>query len=211
MHLWGPVSGLIFVMNGESQDVTVIDPASAKAIASIPVGGVPEAAASAGDGRVYVNIEDTNEIAVIDIATRTVATRYALPECNEPTGIAYDPVTGLLISACHNNITKLIDAKTGADHGDFPIGAGADGAIFNINTRIGFVSCIDGTLTVYRFSKDGRPTVLQTIKTADGARTQTYNPFTDRLYLPAATVERDGDGRYLRAEKGFKIVVVGQD
>lgn len=148
---------------------------------------------------------------MIDIASFKVINRYPLPKCNEPTGIAFDPVANLLISVYHNNIAELIDGKTGEDRGEFPIGSGTDGSIFNVETRIGYVSCIDGTLTVYHLSKDGQPTVLQNIQTADGARTQAYNPVTDRLYLPAATVERDSEGNYVRAEKGFKIVVVGQE
>lgn len=208
--MFEPDSGLIFVMNGGSEDVTVIDPESARAVATIAVGGIPEAATSDGSGRVYINIEDTNEVVVIDIAARNVVARYPLPECHEPTGIAYDPATGLLISACHNNIAKLIEARTGRDRGSFAIGTGADGAIFNPGTRTGFVSCIDGTLTVFRLDEQGNAGIIQTVTTADGARTQAYDSQTDRIYLPAARVERNEAGEYLRAAEGFQIIVVGR-
>lgn len=208
--LFEPASGLIFVMNGGSQDVTVIDPESARSIATISVDGVPEAATTDGRGHVYINLEDTNEIVVIDVAERSVIGRYPLAECHEPTGIAFDSATGLLISACHNNIAKLIDAATGEDRGSFAIGAGADGVIFDQATRRGFVSCIDGTLTIFRLNEQGEIRVVQTVATADGARTQAYDPETDRLYLPAAHVERNEAGEYLRAVEGFQIIVVGR-
>ncbi|MFC3051586.1 YncE family protein [Kordiimonas pumila] len=204
-------SGLIFVMNGHSEDVTVINPATAEVLATIPVGGKPEAANADGKGHVFVNVEDTNEIAVISTASLTVAKRYALPDCDEPTGMAYDPVTGLIISVCHNNIAKLIEAETGRNHGNIKIGSIADGSIFNPETRIGYVSCIDGTLTVYHLDTEGNATVLQTIKTADGARTEAYDPIADELYLPAAHVEWGPDGEYMGAEKEFKVVVVSQN
>lgn len=53
-------------------------------------------------------------------------------------------------------------------------------------------------------------TVLQTVKTSDGARTAAFDPVSGQVYLPAATVERDDKGEYLRAGKNFSVVVVGK-
>jgi len=208
--LYDAGSGLAFVMNGDSEDISLIDIKAAKVVATVKAGGVPEAAASDGKGRVYVNIEDTNEILVIDVAGRKEVARYPLAGCHEPTGITYDAVTGLLIPVCHNNTAKLIDAATGADKGTFAIGAGADGSLFDPKTRIGYVSCIDGTLTIYKLDEQGQVTVLQTVKTSDGARTAAFDPVSGQIYLPAATVERDDKGEYLRADKNFSVVVVGK-
>ena len=207
--LYDPASGLAFVMNGESEDVTLIDVKTAKAVATIEVGGVPEAAASDGKGRVYVNLEDKNEIAVIDVASRHIVGHYPLAGCNEPTGITYDAATGLLIPVCHNNIAKLIDAATGADKGSFAIGRGADGSLFDPKSRTGYVSCIDGTLTIYKLDDTGYATVLQTLNTSDGARTAAFDPVTGKVYLPAATVEYGAKGEYLRADTNVSVVVVG--
>ncbi len=204
-------SGLAFVMNGDSEDITLIDIKAGKAIGTIAAGGAPEAGASDGKGRVYINIEDRNEVLVIDVASRKPVARYPLPGCNEPTGLTYDAATGLLIPVCHNRIAKLIDAVTGADKGSISIGAGADGSLFDPKTRIGYIPCIDGTLTIYRLDEAGKATVLQTVATSDGARTAALDPVTGRLYLPAATVERDEKGEYLRADKNFSVVVVGPD
>lgn len=203
-------SGIAFVMNGESQDVTLIDVKARKVVATISVPGVPEAAVSDGKGKLFVNIEDTNEIAIIDIAAKKLAGTYALPGCNEPTGIAYDSKTGLLISACHNGTAKLIDAASGADKGQVAIGQGADGVLFDPVHRIGYASCIDGTLTIFSLDDAGKPTPLQTLTTRVGARTLAYDAATDRIYLPAATVERDDKGEYIRAKKDFAVVVVGR-
>jgi YVTN family beta-propeller protein len=209
--LYIPDSGQALVMNGDSEDITVIDISTARTIDRIPAGGTPEAAVTDGKGRLFINIEDKNEILVVDAASRKAVTRYPLPGCTEPTGITYDGVTGLLIPVCHNRVAKLIDAATGADRGTIRIGAGADGSLFDPHRRIGYVPCIDGTLTIYHLDENGQAVVLQTLETADGARTAAFDPVTERLYLPAATVERDDKGDYLRAEKNFSVVVVGQD
>lgn len=208
--MYEPASGLAFVMNGDSEDITLIDIKNARAAGQIKADGAPEAATTDGKGSVFVNLEDKNRIMVIDVASRKTKGHYDLPGCNEPTGITYDAVTGLLISVCHNNVAKLIDAATGADRGSIPIGAGADGSLFDPKTRIGYVSCIDGTLTIYHLDEKGQATVLQTLKTSDGARTAAFDPVTQQVYLPAATVERDDKGAYVRAEKNFSVVVVGK-
>jgi YVTN family beta-propeller protein len=203
-----PASGLAFVMNGGSGDVSVIDIASARKRATIVIGGTPEGAVGDGKGRLFVNVEDANQIAVIDIATRRIVARYPLPSCEEPTGIAYDPASDTLISACRNAVAKLIDAATGKDRGTLPIGARADGSLFDPASRTGFIPALDGTLTVYRLDAGGAAKVTETVGTRKGARTAAYDSVRGRLYLPFATVERDAAGNYLGASKQFGIVSV---
>lgn len=202
-------SGLAFVMNGESKDVTVIDIAGRAAVATIPVDGVPEAAIADGRGQLFVNIEDRNEIAVIDISGRKVSRRIPISGCEEPTGLALDPVSGVLISACRNGVARFIDAKTGANRGTITIGLGADGSIFDTTRRLGYVSSIDGTLTIYRLGKDGKVEEVSTVKTAEGARTAALHAKNGQLYLPAATVEWDANGNYAGARRNFSIITVG--
>jgi DNA-binding beta-propeller fold protein YncE len=203
-------SGLAFVMNGESGDATVIDIASAKGVATIALAEAPEAGVPDGKGKAYINLEASNEIAVVDIAGRRVITRYNLPGCEEPTGIAFDPATNLLISACHNGVAKLIDAKSGADKGSITIGKGADGSLFDPKTRTGFVPSIDGQLAIYQLDTKGVPHSVQMVTTREGARTAAYDDATHKLYLPAATIERDAKGEYVSATRDFSVLTVSQ-
>ncbi|MFC4307968.1 YncE family protein [Steroidobacter flavus] len=208
--LYDPASKLAFVMNGESNDVTLVDLTKAAAVATIPVGGKPEAAASDGHGRVYLNIEDTAEIVVIDSHAHKVVGRYAMKGCKEPTGLAFDPTTGLLISACHNSVAKLIDARTGADKGSAKIGADADGAIFDATKRLVFIPCNSGTMTVLKLDMNGKAQPVQQVQTHEGARTAALDPTTDRLYLPSANFV-DGKGGEREAVAGtFEVLVVGR-
>jgi YVTN family beta-propeller protein len=203
-------SRLAFVMNGDSGDVTVIDVAGAKAIAAVAIGGTPEGATSDGKGRLFVNVEDLNNIAVIDIAARRVSARYALANCEEPTGIAYDKVSDTLIAACRNGVASLVDAATGRSRGTIATGQGADGSLFDPASRTGFVPCIDGTLTIYRLDGRGKATVIQTLKTREGARTAAHDVARGRVYLPFAKVDRDAAGKYLGARTGFGVLVVAR-
>lgn len=201
-------SGRAFVMNGGSEDVTVIDVAARRAVAHIALDAAPEAAVVDGAGHLFVNLEEKNEIAVIDIATSRVTGKFALPGCDEPTGLAFDPLAGVLASACHNGVLKFIDSRDGHDRGQLAIGQGADASLFDPQRRLGFVPCLDGTLTIYRLDDSGRIVASQQLKTRPGARTAAYDSQRDRLYVAVADVERDKKGRYLRARKNFQVLTI---
>lgn len=205
---YDPFSKLVLVMNAKSADITLIDVAKRAAVGVIPLGGKPEAAVSDGKGRVYVNIEDTAEVAVIDMTARKVAGRYKLPGCEEPTGIAHDPTAGVLIAACHNRTVKLVDARTGADRGSVAVGKDADGAIFDPARRLVFIPCKDGTLSIFALGADGKPGPSQTVRTAAGARTAALDPTTGRIYLAAQQARLDDKGEEVLVPGTFEILVV---
>jgi YVTN family beta-propeller protein len=205
---YDPYSGLVFVMNAGSKDVTIIDPKLALVVATIPVGGKPEAAASDGTGRVFINIEDSAEIVVIDVKRRQLSARYEMSGCEEPTGITFDSATNTLISACHNQAVKLIDATTGADRGTVAVGKNADGAIFDPSTRLVYVPCNDGTLTVFRLDADAKPQDIETVTTQPGARTAALDPITGRIYLAAGQFTQDDQHKKRFVPGSFDILVV---
>jgi len=207
--VYDEASGRAFVMNGGSKDITVIDIATQRAVARIALDATPEAAVVDGAGRLFVNLEEKNEIAVIDIATQRITVRYALAGCQEPTGLALDRVSGILAAACRNGVLKFIDSRDGQDRGQLEIGKGADTSIFDVDRRVGFVPCLDGTLSIYRLDDGGRVTATQRLKTRVGARTAAYDSRRDRLYVAVADVERDPAGKYLRARQNFQVLMIG--
>jgi DNA-binding beta-propeller fold protein YncE len=203
-------SGLILVMNHSGGDITLIDGKSHKAVGTIEVGGDLEAAAVDGAGHAYVNVEDRNQIAVVDLASRKVTARYALTGCEGPTGLAYDAADGLLIAAC-DGTTDVVQAKTGKVLQTLPTGKGADGAVFDPTRRRAFVSAgRDGTMAVLAFAK-GRATLIDTVPTQRGARTIALDERSGRLYLPSAQYLPPAvpGGRPTVAPGTFQLLVVG--
>src|SRR5215470_65749 len=59
-------SGRVFAFNGRSRSATVIDAKTGMAVGTIALPGKPEFSQDDGNGKVYVNIEDTSEIVEID-------------------------------------------------------------------------------------------------------------------------------------------------
>jgi len=66
------VSSRVFAFNGRSSSAPAIDAKTGKVVATIPLPGKPEFAVTDGKGKIYNNIEDTNEIVEIDAATAKV-------------------------------------------------------------------------------------------------------------------------------------------
>ena len=83
-------SNRVFTFNGDAHSSTVIDPRAGTLIATIPLGGKPEYGASAGDGKVYANLTDTNEVVEIDAKAATVARRWSTAPCKQPVAMAID-------------------------------------------------------------------------------------------------------------------------
>lgn len=76
--VYEPTTKRIFTMNGRSHDATVIDGAEGKAVGRIELGGKPEFAVADGSGRLFVNLEEKSEIAVLDAKELTVTARWPL-------------------------------------------------------------------------------------------------------------------------------------
>jgi YVTN family beta-propeller protein len=185
--LYDSYSHKVMTFNGGSDNASVIDTASNTVTATIELGGGPEFARSDGAGHVYVNLEDKNQLALIDMATLKVTARWALPGCDSPTGLALDAAHHRSFSVCSNAVMAILDTQTGRSIATLPIGRGVDGAEFDAESQNVFSSNGEGTLTVVHESDPDHFTVIQTLATAKGARTLALDPGTHRLYLPTAS------------------------
>ena len=169
-----------------------IDPVNGKIDPPIALDGAPEFLAVDGTGKAYVNLEDKNLVAVVDLKTRKVIARWPVAPGGRPVGMAIDRKTHRLFIGCRSP-QKLIVMNTedGKVLADLPIGAGVDATKFHDGHA--FVSCGDGTLIVAG-EKAGKFAVEQTVKTASGARTMGVDESTHTIYLPTAEFEAPTPG-----------------
>jgi YVTN family beta-propeller protein len=184
--LYDPASRRVFAFNGRSGSATVFDAATGQVAATIPLGGKPEFAASDGKGMVFVNIEDKNELVGLDSANLTLARRWPLAGCEEPSGMAIDAAHQRLIVGCGNETALIVDPESGRVVAKLPIGKGVDANGFDPGTRLAFASCGDGTLTVIHEDTPDRWTVVGKAATKQGARTMAVDEKTHDVYLVTA-------------------------
>ena len=211
--LFEPGQNEVYAFNGRSQSVTVISAASGKVAVTIPLGGKPEfARADPQAGRVFVNIEDKNEVAVIDARTHAVVNRWPIAPGEAASGLAIDTKNHRLFLGCDNHLMVMLDSTSGKVLATVPIDGGVDGNAFDPATQLAFASCGDGTVTIAREEGD-KLTVVQTLKTEKSARTMTIDPVTHKIYLPSAKFEAPAEGqrRGKMVPGTFKILIYGME
>jgi YVTN family beta-propeller protein len=215
--LFDPASGHVFTFNGRSEDISVLDPHHATVLATLPAGGKPEFAATDGKGHVFYNIEDTGQIGEIDTRTNVRTRTWALPNCEEPTGLAFDVAHQRLFSVCGNGVLSVSDARAGKVVTTVPIGQGPDAAAFDAARGLVFSSNgRDGTLTVIHEDDPDHYRVLSTVVTQKSARTMALDPRTHRIYVvaaefgpaPAPTAEQ-AHPRPAVLDGSFKLIELG--
>ena len=211
---YDPVTKLVFVMNRESAEATVVDPVARKVVATIPIGGSIEFTVSDGAGKVFANDESVGDIAVIDVKALKMIGRYKMEGCMGPSGLAFVPGAKLLISSCRNGVAKVIQSDTGKEVASLPIARGPDAVIYDATRKLAFITCgADGVLEVISLADPAHIAVVQHLQTQAGSRTGMLDPASGRLYLMAskpdpAAVPPPGGGGAPRLAGSFEVLVL---
>lgn len=185
-----------------------IDPKNGRIDPPIELGGSPEFLASDGTGKVYINMEDKDVVAVVDLQSRKVVARWPVAPGGHPVGMAIDAAAHRLFIGCRNPQKMIVmDSRNGNIEAALPIGAGVDAT--RVHAGQAFASCRDGSLTVIG-EKDGKLDVEESLKTVEGARTMGLDTQTSQIFLPTAQLEPVPGGRPKTKPDTFEIIVVGQ-
>ena len=219
-----------YILSHSAPNITVLDDKDGSILGTIDIGGAPEQAATDGQGKIYVDIEDKSAIAVIDANTMKMVGKYDLSSKGGGcAGLAFDVKNSILFASCREkNNMIILSATDGHIITDLPIGVGSDGATFNPATMEAFSSQGDGTLTVIKEDSPTSFSVEQTVPTPARAKTLTLDSKTNQIYLitaeygpvpppaPNAPPPPPGMPAFMRGPRppmipgSFQILVVGK-
>jgi DNA-binding beta-propeller fold protein YncE len=212
--IYDKASGLVLVVSGDDGVLMTlkpdVDPKTGSIDAPIDLGGKPEFLAADGAGKVYINLEDKDQVAVVDLKARKVLAHWPVAPGGAPVGLSIDTMKHRLFIGGRKP-QKLIVMSTddGKVLADLPIGAGVDATKFD--GQQAFASCRDGKLNVVGESASGKFEIVQTVTTAVGAKTMDVDPEKHKIYLPTAEFEEAKPGARPAAKPGtFMILVVGR-
>jgi DNA-binding beta-propeller fold protein YncE len=225
--LFEPLTERIYVFSHRAPNVTVIDGKEGTVAATIDLGGAPEQAQSDGQGHMYIDLEDKDQIAVVDVNTLKVTAHYDLAgKGGGPGGLGLDAKNHILFAMCHDPATCVVlSADDGKILATLPIGRGTDGGGFNPATMEAFSSQGDGTLTIIKENSPTSFEVEQTVQTKPRARTSTLDTKNNRIILittermaptagaaaaPAAAPERGGRRGGGGGPGPLDIIVIGR-
>lgn len=210
--IYDPSTNLVLAVSGDGGSLMTfkpdIDPKNGKIDEPIKLEGAPEFLAADGRGKVYINLEDKDVVAVVDLRARKVVARWPVAPGGHPVGMAIDANGKRLFIGCRNP-QKMIVMSTadGRVEASLPIGSGVD-ATTSFKSQA-FASCRDGSLTVVG-EKAGSLDVVQTVKTEAGARTMGLDPERREVFLPTAEMTTGTNGRPTPKPGTFEIIVVNQ-
>jgi DNA-binding beta-propeller fold protein YncE len=218
--LFDPFNERVYVFSHTAPNATVIDAKDGTVVGTIDLGGAPEQAVTDGQGRLYVDIEDKDNVAVVDARTLQVTAHYDISSvAKTPAGLAFDVKNHRLFAACRNPATMVIlNADEGKIITSLPIGTGVDGAVFNPATMETFSSQGDGTLTVIKENSPANFVIEQTVQTKPSGKTLTLDAKTNHILVIAAEYGPPPNpppaggraGRGPMVADSFSILVVGK-
>jgi len=216
-YLYDKASKRMFTFNARSMDATAVDAQSGEVVGTVPLGGKPETAQADGAGHVYVNVEDKNQILEFDAKTLQVMNTWPSDGCDSPAGLAIDVAHKRLFVGCRNKVMTVVDATNGKTVASIPIGTLVDSNWFDPATGLAFASCGDGTIYVTHEDSPDKYTVVDTIKTQNGARTMTLDTKNHNLYtvavdqIPAAApTEQNPRPRPQTVPNSFTLLIYGK-
>lgn len=213
--VFDPASLKILAFNGDSQDVSVIDPSTASVVGSVKLPNAPEFSQADGKGHVYVNLEEGNAVAVIDTAKMAFDHLIPLAGCDGPAPLALDKAKRRLFSGCGNNVMVVSDPDTGRIVASVPIGGDPDGIVYDPGTKRIFVGNRDGAWTVVRQVSADSYKVERSLKIDEYAKTLALDPVTHRIFSSSADLvwppTVPGKKHLPNAKPGsFRLLVVSQ-
>jgi len=208
---YDPTRNQVWVTNESGGTQTVLDPATQAVLATVDVGGdagnvaydpgpstpagigpgAPtqggtSTPATGGPGRILVDVQSRNEVAVIDPDTHTVTRRVPVPGCQHPHGLTLDPAHRLGFIACDGNATvHTLDLDTLQVRDPVEVGADPDVLAFDHTTGWLYVAAESGTLTVLA-EHDRHLQLLSRSALTDGAHVVAVDPATHDSYYPLA-------------------------
>jgi YVTN family beta-propeller protein len=184
--IYEPLTKRVYVMNGDSNNISVLNAADGKLAGTIALGGGPEFAVSDGKGNLYVNLEEQNETLHIDVNTMQVKDRWPLAPCGTPTALAMDMENRRLFVGCRSKHLAVLNADTGKIVFTAPIGERVDAGAFDSKTRLVYLSTGDGKVFVFHQDSPDRYSVAQEITTKPGAKTMGFDAKTGNLFVPTS-------------------------
>jgi DNA-binding beta-propeller fold protein YncE len=179
-----PETTLAWLGYGEGA-LAIIDTAAAKLLGSVKLPAHPESfQLEKGDRRIFVNVPDAKQVAVIDRVKRTVTATWPMETFQANFPMALDETHHRLFIGCRQPARLVVlDTATGKSVANLAIAGDIDDLFYDAPRKRLYLSCGEGFLdTVEQTTPDAYRRLSQ-MPTAPGARTCYFAAGLDRLYL----------------------------
>jgi hypothetical protein len=185
---YAPKQNKVFVSDEHGGVDAVIDAASNKLIASIPLGGgAGNTVYDPVSGHIVVAVHGANVLAIIDPETNRILRRVPLAGIQNPHGIALDVASHIAFVAGEENHTlAMVDLNDMKILGLSSVGEDPDVLAYDPGLRRLYVSAESGQFTV--FQRNGTSLALLGSFDMPHAHTVAVDPKSHLVYLPLENV-----------------------
>jgi DNA-binding beta-propeller fold protein YncE len=178
-----PVSGRVYVGYGSA--LAVLEAPTMQLLSRIKLAGHPESFQLEGSGsRIFVNVPDAQQIAVVDRKRGSVVATWDLGEMRANFPMALDDLKHRLFVATRRPAALLVfDTESGTRIASVPIGGDGDDLFFDGERQRIYAICGEGLITVVQQHDADRYVAISQVRTAPGARTGLFVPTQKTLYV----------------------------
>ena len=181
---------LLFAGHGGSSaanpaKIAVVDTEPFALVGNLDVATHPEALEIDRDGqRIFANIADSNEVAVIGTATRSIASHWKLTKAADNVPLAFDREHQLLYVACRTpGMLIAIDVATGREIASQKAAGKADDLFYDAALRRVYVISGAGEVDIYQVDGARMLRPIEVLNTVPGAKTALFVPEQRFLYV----------------------------
>jgi DNA-binding beta-propeller fold protein YncE len=192
-----PKTKLIYVGHGDGA-LAVLDSTGRKKLGDIKLPAHPESfQLEAERSRIFVNLPDAKQIAIVDREKRTVIEHWPMEKLQANFPMALDEPSHRLFVGCRKPARLVVvDTESGTPVTDFEISGDTDDLFFDAKRSRIYVSCGEGFLDVIQRRDADHYERIARQPTRAGARTCFYSADLDRLFL--AVPQRDPQDAEIR-------------
>ena len=189
----------IFTADRGSKRLTAIDAKTGMVAGNINLPtGRTEHLASDGAGHVFLNMQDIGKLHKLDVRSFKITETWdLLPTCAQPSSMDIDVAHNRVFIGCRGGgatqppapaLLAVVDGSNGKIVDTEPIGPGVDALEFDPASKLIYVSTGggEGTLSIFHQASPDKYSLVQSVRTLQGARTMALDRKTRVVYLPVA-------------------------
>jgi DNA-binding beta-propeller fold protein YncE len=177
-------AGTIYVGYG-SGALAILAATTMNLTGSIKLPAHPESFQLEAQGpRIFVNVPDARQIAVLDRQKQSVTATWPMKEFQANFPMALDEANHRLFIGCRKPARLVVfDTTAGKPVTDVAISGDTDDLFYDAARKRLYLSCGEGFLDVVAQRDADHYERIERVPTAAGARTSFYSPALDRLWL----------------------------
>jgi DNA-binding beta-propeller fold protein YncE len=187
----------------KTANLEAVNPDTGAKLGSItfPDNHVEAMAFVASDPRIFINLTQTNKLAVVDRRSMKVIATWPVPPAQQNAMVAFDAAQHRLYVVCRSpGMVVVMNSDTGAVVGTQPAPLRADEVQYDEATHRLYVPGGEGYMGIYDTSDPNHLKIVEKVTTAPGAKTALLIPEMHRLFLAVSPGESKAMAKMLTYE-----------